>query len=415
MNQFKPMEMEGMPVEEQFMNWDNIVRPSYDKMSVDPYTRTKIILMNGIETNAVLTCHAIERMTKDPEVKRLMSIMRRVDSMQQQTVNWLNAADQTVLETTIAYEQVAVDLTANLAKNEPDPYIKDTLDFALLEDFDHLFRFGCMLEALEGEDPELITQAKTEIKPGRPTILHHRHPNESMRKHYNKDQADLKTKMNYLTITSGEQQTMLFYKEHGFMYPDELARKLYSEIADVEEEHVTQYGVLGDPEETMLEKMAMMELCEAYNYYSCAQTETDDRIKRIWENFTKMEITHFKMCAELLRKYEGKNVEDLMQEDKIKSLIVFEPNKEYVNKVLEEQIDLMPNNMEFVRLRELPDNWSSFKAQQIMNSGMVPSEEVVNRLGTGLAEKATQNIYQDVKQQMADRIGSSAVQMAISK
>jgi hypothetical protein len=50
-----------------------------------------------------------------------------------------------------------------------------------------------------------------------------------------------------------------------------------------------------------------------------------------------------------------------------------------------------------------------------MNSGMVPSEEVVNRLGTGLAEKATQNIYQDVKQQMADRIGSSAVQMAISK
>ncbi|MCZ3364767.1 MULTISPECIES: hypothetical protein [Methanobacterium] len=415
MNQFKPMEMEGMPVEEQFMNWDNIVRPSYDKMSVDPYTRTKIILMNGIETNAVLTCHAIERMTKDPEVKRLMSIMRRVDSMQQQTVNWLNAADQTVLETTIAYEQVAVDLTANLAKNEPDPYIKDTLDFALLEDFDHLFRFGCMLEALEGEDPELITQAKTEIKPGRPTILHHRHPNESMRKHYNKDQADLKTKMNYLTITSGEQQTMLFYKEHGFMYPDELARKLYSEIADVEEEHVTQYGVLGDPEETMLEKMAMMELCEAYNYYSCAQTETDDRIKRIWENFTKMEITHFKMCAELLRKYEGKNIGDLMQEDKIKSLIVFEPNKGYVNKVLEEQIDLMPNNMEFVKLRELPDNWSSFKAQQIMNSGMVPSEEVVNRLGTGLAEKANQDIYQDVKQQMADRIGSSAVQMAISK
>jgi rubrerythrin len=199
------------------------------------------------------------------------------------------------------------------------------------------------------------------------------------------------------------------------MYPDELARKLYSEIADVEEEHVTQYGVLGDPEETMLEKMAMMELCEAYNYYSCAQTETDDRIKRIWENFTKMEITHFKMCAELLRKYEGKNIGDLMQEDKIKSLIVFEPNKGYVNKVLEEQIDLMPNNMEFVKLRELPDNWSSFKAQQIMNSGMVPSEEVVNRLGTGLAEKANQDIYQDVKQQMADRIGSSAVQMAISK
>lgn len=415
MNQFKPLEMEGMPIEEQFMNWDNIVRPSYDKMNVDPYTRTRVILMNGIETNAVLTCHAIERMTKDPEVKRLMSIMRRVDSMQQQTVNWLNAADQTVLETTIGYEQVAVDLTANLAKNEPDPYVKDALDFALLEDFDHLFRFGCMLEALEGEDPELITQAKTEIKPGRPTILHHRHPNETMRKHYDKDEADIKTKLNQLTITSGEQQTMLFYKEHGFMYPDELARKLYSEIADVEEEHVTQYGVLGDPEETMLEKMAMMELCEAYNYYSCAQTETDDRIKRMWENFTKIEITHFKMCAELLKKYEGRNVEDLMSDDTVKDLIVFEPNKDYVNKILEEQIDRMPYNMEFTTINELPDNWTSFKAQQILNSGTVPSEEVVNRLGTGLAEKANQDIYQNVKQEMADRIESSSMQMAISK
>jgi hypothetical protein len=85
--------------------------------------------------------------------------------------------------------------------------------------------------------------------------------------------------MNYLTIVAGEQQTELFYKTHGNMYSDELARQLYSEIADVEEEHVTQYGLLGDPQETMLEKSALMQLCEAYIYFSCAQTETDPRIK----------------------------------------------------------------------------------------------------------------------------------------
>lgn len=55
--------------------------------------------------------------------------------------------------------------------------------------------------------------------------------------------------MNCVTIVAGEQQTELFYKEHGFMYSDELARHLYSEIADVEEQHVTQYGLLGDPRE----------------------------------------------------------------------------------------------------------------------------------------------------------------------
>ena len=33
----------------------------------------------------------------------------------------MNPGEQTPLETTIGYEQVAVDLTAWLARNEPDP------------------------------------------------------------------------------------------------------------------------------------------------------------------------------------------------------------------------------------------------------------------------------------------------------
>ncbi len=122
-----------------------------------------------------------------------------------------------------------------------------------------------MIEILENEDPEVIIQGKTEIKPGRSICMEHRHHDDSMPKHYDKDDTDLKTKMNYLTITSGEQQTELFYKSHGFMYSDELARKLYSEIAEIEEQHVTQYGLLGDPNETMLEKVALIQLAEAYN------------------------------------------------------------------------------------------------------------------------------------------------------
>ncbi|MGB9937025.1 MAG: hypothetical protein ACPK7O_04845 [Methanobacterium sp.] len=404
MNHFKPFNMESIPVEEQFMNWDEIVPEPYDKLNVDPFTRTRGILMNGIETNGVMMSHAIERMTNEPEIKKVIGQMRRADSMQQQVINWLNPADQTVLETTIGYEQVAVDLTANLAKNEPDQYVKSALDFALLEDFDHLFRFGVMLETLENGDPETITKGKTEIKPGRPTILHHRHPDESMRKHYDKDEANLKTKMNYHTITSGEQQTMLFYKEHGFMYSDPITKKLYSEIADVEQEHTTQYGQLGDPNETMLEKSAMMQLTEAYNYYSCAKTESDPRMKKLWENFAKMDIEHFNKCAELIKKYEGRDIEDIMKEDTIKSLIVFESNKDYVNKILEEQIDLMPSNMEFVRLADLPDDWSSFMFQITVNKATVPSEQVVKKSKSQLAKKEDAEIYQNVKTQMVDRL-----------
>jgi rubrerythrin len=412
MAQFKPFEMDGMPVQEQIMTWKEMVKDPYDKRSVDAYTRTRIILMNGIENASVLMSHCMERMITDPEIKRQMALIRRIDSQQQQTVNWLNPADQSVIETTLGYEQVAVDLTANLAKNEPDPYVKQTLDFALLEDFDHLYRYSCLYDVIEGGNPDTVVQGKTEVKPGRPTSIEHRHPDDSMRKHYAKDSADIKTKMNYLTITAGEQQTELYYKSHGFMYPDEIARQLYAEIAEIEEQHVTQYGLLGDPGETMLEKKALMELCEAYLYFSCAQTESDPRIKSIWEQFARMEITHFNAASELVRKYENRDMRDIVNADIIEPLVVFESNKDYVNRVLEEQMDLAPRNMEYVRLADLSDDWASFGYQQKVNAGGVPSEEVVGKAGGNLAQRDQAENIRKIKQEMSQRGGKSRVAAA---
>ncbi len=379
MSEFRPFEMRGRPLEDQIMSWDKMIQPPFNKNEVDAYTRTRVILMNGIENNSVIMGHCIDRTHPSDEVKRQLGMVRRLDSQQQQTVNWLTPADATVLETTIGYEQVAVDLTANLAKNEPDGYQKQVLDFALLEDFDHLFRYGCMLQALEGKEPNMITQGNTEIKAGRPTVVEHRHPDDEMRMHYSKDTAAIKTKMNYFTIVSAEQQTMLFYKAHGFQYADDQARKLYAEIAEIEQQHVTQYELVGDPAESPLEKITLMQLCEAYNYFSCAQTETDPRIRSIWEEFCENEIQHFHVCSSLLKEFEGKDIREIMKTDVIGPLIVFEPNKDYVNHILETQVQLQPLNMQFVDSDQLPEDWASFGYRDKVNAGAVPSEDVVDR------------------------------------
>jgi len=54
----------------------------------------------------------------------LLARTRRVEDQQQTTINWLNPGDATNLETTLAYEQVAIDLTGYLARHEPDPYVR---------------------------------------------------------------------------------------------------------------------------------------------------------------------------------------------------------------------------------------------------------------------------------------------------
>jgi hypothetical protein len=46
---FNPLNQRRIPVEEQFRNWSELNVTPFDKHTVDPYTRTRVILMNGIE------------------------------------------------------------------------------------------------------------------------------------------------------------------------------------------------------------------------------------------------------------------------------------------------------------------------------------------------------------------------------
>ena len=169
-----------------------------------------------------------------------------VEKQQQMRIASLKPLDETMLETTIAYEQLAVDLTAILAQREPDHYVEMTMQLALLEDFDHLYRYSDLLEMEMGVRAERLVGQYTEIMPGRPTISEHRHPLDSVRKPCNFKKAAPITKLNTAIITAAEQQTMNYYMNIANLYGSERGRELYQEIGMIEEQHVTQYGALLD-------------------------------------------------------------------------------------------------------------------------------------------------------------------------
>ncbi len=374
MQPFRPFDEQRIPLAQQYRTWSQQAQEPYSKVTVDPYTRARVILMNGIENDSWFFLHHWYRHTDDDKLRSKIAELRRVESQQQTTVNWLNPADQSVIETTIAYEQVAVDLTANLARNEPNPYAKQVLDFALIEDLDHLFRYAHLMQLLEGKSAETIVKGQTEIIEGRPTRDEHRRPPDMLRKHIDGHSADIKTRLNAQTITAAEQQTYLYYKSHGFMYGSELARRLYAEIAEVEEEHVTQYESLPDPTMTWLEKAALKQVNEAYNYFSCWQTESDPHIKALWEQFYRMELEHTQQVGQLLQEYEGKDIRSLFPAE-VQPLIVFEPNREYVRNIVNTQRHLQPLGKEFKPTDQLPAEWSSYR--DTVNREGVPSDQVV--------------------------------------
>jgi hypothetical protein len=373
-----PLEQRGIPVEDQLRNWNELNTTPYDKLSVDPYTRTRVILMNGIEVESIMFSHQFARHTDNLEIKRALALSRRMDQQQQKAVNGLNPGDQTPLETTLGYEQVAVDLTAWLARHEPDPMLKQALDFALLEDFDHLYRYANLYDLLNGDDAADITMHWTEITPGRPTILEHRHPYDDVRGHYATNAVDPLSRMHVMTIVAGEQQTMNFYMNHGTDWIEPIARGLYAEIAMIEEQHVTHYESLLDPLDSWLKQLVFHEYNEVYLYWSMLEQETDKRIKQLWELHCNMEIGQLHAACDLLRKYEGVDPEEILPPALPDTPVTFEPNKGYVRDILANQYDLRTDGLDYVWLQDLPSDHRYFRVQDIVNADGAPSEMVID-------------------------------------
>ena len=138
---FNPLEEKGIPVEKQLRSWHDITGKPYNKNEVSCYTRTRQILMNGIEVEAWNFKHNFMRNCSDLDLKKTIAQSMRIEDMHQTMMNWLGPEDQTVLETTLGYEQVAVDLTAWMAQNEPDNYVRETFDFDAEIDFENNPRY----------------------------------------------------------------------------------------------------------------------------------------------------------------------------------------------------------------------------------------------------------------------------------
>jgi hypothetical protein len=374
----------GIALEKQKFDWKDIVRVPTSKLDDDAFTRVRIILMNGIESEALRFQHACARMNKQLQLD--LARVRRIEQHQQTMVNWLLPADLSPLETTIGFEQVAIEVTASVALHEPDAYLAQVYRFGLLEDFDHLYRFSALMDRVYGADANNILQSYTDILPGRPTALEHRAPEDDLRECYNRRKALPITKLNAVTIMGGEHQTHDYYMTIGPMFADPVARQLYAEIASIEEQHVTQYESIIDPEETWLEKWLLHEATEVYNYYSCLSYETNPRVKEIWQRFLDYELGHLHHVLELFQKFEKRDAQELLPQS-LPEPIAYESHRAFVRKVLNEEVDYRAQGKEIGK----KESAVSRQYRDQMNSQGSPSEAIAKgykwKPGTELAEE----------------------------
>lgn len=404
-------EKNAIGIEKSYEPYAKIGNYSYDKATASPYTKTRVILMNGTEFESNWFMHNFSRHCMNNDLRRELALVRRREQQQQKIISSLKPLNESILETTISYEQLAVDLTAILARHATDESVKNALCFALLEDFDHLYRFSNLLKMEQGIDAKDIVKEYTEIMPGRPTISEPRYPTDEIKKWICSNLADPYTRLTVNIITGAEQQTMNYYMNVGNIYPTSLGRRLYSEIAMIEEQHVTQYGSLIDTTNTMLECWLMHEYTECYLYRSCYEDETDERIKDIWGRLYLEECGHLQHVASLLYKYEGKPWQSLFREGgDFPQLLLFNGNINFVRDVLAKTVNITAHGEGYEDICALPSNSRFFKYNSSVTkpdskiASHVVIEKFISKYGTDYRYETDENPIKELSNREEDNI-----------
>ena len=404
-----PFKERSRSLDNNFIPLKKMYPKSYNKETTSPYTKTRVILMNGTEFESNWFMHQFARHCDIPEILCALATVRRQEQQQQKRISCLKPLNESILETTIGYEQLAVDLTACLARNEKDENNIKALNFALLEDFDHLYRYANLLKMDKGIDADTLVGKMTEIMPGRPTVAEHRYPADDLKPHMNGETAELYTKLVASTITAAEQQTMNYYMNIAQWYKNDLGRKLYAEIAMIEEAHVTQYESLKDPNMTWLEQWVMHEYCECWLYYSAMEDESDEQIKKIWAEHFKMEVCHLKLAAKLLEKYEHTPYQKCVGEGEFPRLLKLGGNKEYIRRVLANTVTLTAEDMDYADIKNISEGHRFFEYQNAIgdpesNASHLVIQKAIERMGKDYRYQDGEHPVKELRDRTCDNI-----------
>jgi hypothetical protein len=174
-----------------------------------------------------------------------------------------------------------------------------------------------------------------------------------------------------LTLTGGEYQTHDYYMNIGPLFADPLARQLYAEIASVESQHITHYGSMLNPDESLLEKLLISEACEVWNYAGCLEQEPNPRVKAMWERFLDYELGHFQVALQLFKDLERRDPQEVLGSGELPEFIRFTSHRDFLRQTIARETTLRKEGVAFVDVKDEPD--SSLQYREDVNAEGSPS------------------------------------------
>ncbi len=134
----------------------------------------------------------------------------------------------------------------------------------------------------------------------------------------------------------------------------------------------------------------MHEYNECYLYHSFMETESDTQVRHLWELHLDMELVHLRVAAELFRRFDGRDPDQVLAPE-LPPPLTFESNADYVRDLLITQQDVTTRGTGYAR-----EAHERFEAMQhaVMDGERPPSERVIdeNRAISGAEYRLEQQL-----------------------
>ncbi len=377
------MRERGVPLERQLFSWRDLVATPHSRLDDDAFSRVRILLAAAVEAGQVRFLRYAAQLAGGPgsgpteahALREPLARIRRVEHFQQTVAAWLVPPDLSSIELACALEQTAIEVGACVGELEPNHYLAQAHRFAMLEDLDHLYRLSALLDRVAGGDANTVTQSATDIRPGRPTAVQHRHPVDDLR-----DAMDGRTAAPISRLGARVQLAVAEYARDAYALlgprqADPGARLLFAELAAVEEQHATQHASLLDPGEELLERWLLQEAAEVWVYWSCVNGEPNLRLRGIWERMLAYELGQLHVVMDLYRRHSQRDPADVVPST-LPAPITFVSHRQYIRDALAREAELRAVGPQFVPRTQEPIGGPSATYRAHLNNGGAPSEAV---------------------------------------
>ncbi|MFC8436504.1 hypothetical protein [Streptomyces sp. NPDC057253] len=322
---FNPLEHPGIPLDRQSQRQvPRAARPDAVDDG-DPFTRCRVMTMHAIETEAALFDEELVRSCGDPKATGILTRLHDIEGRQLRTLRRLVPGRPGVLEAAVAQEQVSVDLTAWVARMEPDPRRRSLYRRTLEEDFDHLYRLANLYEMTTHRSAGLDAEDLVTMEPRRRSTI--RPASGGTRPRQRRTAPPALSELHALTLGITQLQTTHFYDGIGLRRPGR--RRTCGELGSIGHEHLTRADTSTDPGRTAWEELVMREYNECYLYHCFAEQETDSQLKALWEFHLGLELGHLHAACNLMRRQDGLDPSDILP-PQLPSALDFTGNRDYL-------------------------------------------------------------------------------------